>query len=104
MNASFRRRMLPYVLLSPLVVFIGALSFVPTAVTTVQAFFRVMPLDPPTRFIGLGNFKALFTNPVKIGTCAAFANRKNVRPATSVANGAGARSGVVTPMPPPPML
>jgi multiple sugar transport system permease protein len=64
MNASFRRRMLPYVLLSPLVVFIGALSFVPTAVTTVQAFFRVMPLDPPTRFIGLGNFKALFTNPV----------------------------------------
>jgi multiple sugar transport system permease protein len=64
MNASFRRRMLPYVLLSPLVVFIGALSFVPTAVTTVQAFFRVMPLDPPTQFIGLGNFKALFTNPV----------------------------------------
>ena len=64
MNASFRRRMLPYVLLSPLVVFIGALSFVPTAVTTVQAFFRVMPLDPPTEFIGLGNFKALFTNPV----------------------------------------
>lgn len=64
MNASFRRRMLPYVLLSPLVVFIGALSFVPTAVTTVQAFFRVMPLDPPTQFVGLGNFKALFTNPV----------------------------------------
>jgi multiple sugar transport system permease protein len=64
MNASFRRRMLPYVLISPLVVFIGALSFVPTAVTTVQAFFRVMPLDPPTRFIGLGNFRELFTNPV----------------------------------------
>jgi multiple sugar transport system permease protein len=64
MNASFRRRMLPYVLLSPLVVFIGALSFVPTAVTTVEAFFRVMPLDPPTRFVGLGNFRELFTNPV----------------------------------------
>ena len=64
MNASFRRRMLPYVLISPLVVFIGALSFVPTAVTTVEAFFRVMPLDPPTRFIGLGNFRELFTNPV----------------------------------------
>ena len=31
MSASFRRRMLPYVLISPLVVFIGALSFVPTA-------------------------------------------------------------------------
>jgi multiple sugar transport system permease protein len=54
--------MLPYILLSPLVVFIGALSFVPTAVTTVEAFFRVMPLDPPTRFIGLGNFRALFAD------------------------------------------
>jgi multiple sugar transport system permease protein len=56
--------MLPYILLSPLVVFIGALSFVPTLDTTVEAFFRVMPLDPPTRFIGLGNFRALFDNPV----------------------------------------
>jgi multiple sugar transport system permease protein len=64
MSASFRRRMLPYVLISPLVVFIGALSFVPTADTTIEAFFRVMPLDPPTRFIGLGNFKELFANPV----------------------------------------
>jgi multiple sugar transport system permease protein len=64
MSASFRRRMLPYVLISPLLVFIGALSFVPTADTTVEAFFRVMPLDPPTRFTGLGNFRELFTNPV----------------------------------------
>ncbi len=54
--------MLPYILLSPLLVFIGALSFVPTADTTVEAFFRVMPLDPPTRFIGLGNFRALFAD------------------------------------------
>ena len=54
--------MLPYILLSPLVVFIGALSFVPTADTTVEAFFRVMPLNPPTQFIGLGNFRALFAN------------------------------------------
>jgi multiple sugar transport system permease protein len=57
-----RHRLLPYVLVSPLVVFIGALSFVPTADTTVEAFFRVMPLDPPTRFTGLGNFRALFAN------------------------------------------
>ena len=54
--------MLPYILLSPLLVFIGALSFVPTADTTVEAFFRVMPLDPPTRFIGLGNFRAVFAD------------------------------------------
>jgi multiple sugar transport system permease protein len=64
MSGSFRRRLLPYVLLAPLVVFIGALSFVPTADTTVEAFFRVMPLDPPARFTGLGNFRALFTNSV----------------------------------------
>jgi multiple sugar transport system permease protein len=57
-----RHRLLPYILVSPLVVFIGAMSFVPTADTTVEAFFRVMPLDPPTRFAGLGNFRALFAN------------------------------------------
>jgi multiple sugar transport system permease protein len=54
--------MLPYILLSPLVVFIGALSFVPTADTAVEAFFRVMPLDPPNKFVGLGNFRALFAD------------------------------------------
>ena len=63
MSSTPRRRgLLPYVLISPLVVFIGALSFVPTADTAVEAFFRVMPLDPPTRFTGLGNFRALFAN------------------------------------------
>jgi multiple sugar transport system permease protein len=64
LSATFRRRILPYVLVSPLVVFIGALSFVPTVDTTVEAFFRVMPLDPPTRFTGLGNFRALFSDSV----------------------------------------
>jgi multiple sugar transport system permease protein len=54
--------LLPYILLSPLVVFIGALSFVPTVDTAVEAFFRVSPLDPPSRFTGLGNFRALFAN------------------------------------------
>ena len=62
MSARRRGRLLPYILVSPLVVFIGALSFVPTADTTVEAFFRVMPLDPPTRFTGIGNFRALFEN------------------------------------------
>ena len=63
MSSARRGRLLPYILLSPLVVFIGALSFVPTADTTVEAFFRVMPLNPPTQFTGLGNFRALFANP-----------------------------------------
>jgi ABC-type sugar transport system permease subunit len=63
LNPTLGRRLLPYILISPLVVFIGALSFVPTADTTVEAFFRVMPLDPPTRFTGFGNFRRLFANP-----------------------------------------
>jgi len=63
LSSARRGRLLPYILLSPLVVFIGALSFVPTADTTVEAFFRVMPLNPPTQFTGLGNFRALFANP-----------------------------------------
>jgi multiple sugar transport system permease protein len=66
MGVARRGRLLPYILLSPLVVFIGALSFVPTADTAVEAFFRVMPLDPPARFTGLGNFRALFANSVII--------------------------------------
>ncbi len=58
-----RGRFLPYILLSPLVLFIGALALYPTILTTVQAFFTVNPLDPPTRFAGLANFQALFRNP-----------------------------------------
>jgi multiple sugar transport system permease protein len=64
LSAPLRGRILPYILVSPLVVFIGVLSFVPTVDTTVEAFFRVMPLDPPNRFIGFGNFRALFANSV----------------------------------------
>ena len=64
MNPTLGRRLLPYILISPLVVFIGALSFVPTVDTTVEAFFQVMPLNPPTRFTGFGNFRRLFANPV----------------------------------------
>jgi multiple sugar transport system permease protein len=64
LSTPWRGRMLPYILVSPLIVFIGALSFVPTVDTTVEAFFRVMPLDPPNRFAGLGNFRALFANSV----------------------------------------
>lgn len=61
-RAARRGRLLPWLLVAPLVVFIAALSFYPTVVTTIEAFFRVSPLDPPTRFNGLGNFRALFAN------------------------------------------
>jgi multiple sugar transport system permease protein len=64
LSAPLRGRILPYVLVSPLVIFIGVLSFVPTVDTTVEAFFRVMPLNPPNRFIGFGNIRALVANSV----------------------------------------
>jgi multiple sugar transport system permease protein len=50
---------LPYFLVSPLALFIVALALVPAAFTIGAAFFRVDELDPPTRFIGLGNFVRL---------------------------------------------
>ena len=61
-RSARRGRLLPWLLVAPLVAFIAALSIYPTVVTTVEAFFRVSPLDPPTRFYGLGNFRALFAN------------------------------------------
>jgi multiple sugar transport system permease protein len=51
------------VLLSPLVLFIGVLGLYPTIITTVEAFFTVDPVDPPTRFAGLANFSQLVQNP-----------------------------------------
>lgn len=57
-----RGRLLPWLLVAPLVAFVALLSIYPTAVTTVEAFFRVSPLDPPTRFNGLANFRTLFGN------------------------------------------
>jgi multiple sugar transport system permease protein len=59
-----RRRFdpLPYLLVSPLALFIIGLALVPAAFTIVEAFFRVNSLDPPTRFTGLGNFRRLFAD------------------------------------------
>jgi multiple sugar transport system permease protein len=51
---------LPYLLVSPLALFIIALALIPAVFTIAAAFFRVDELDPPTRFIGLGNFIRLF--------------------------------------------
>lgn len=47
---------LPYLLVTPLAVFVIGLAIVPAVVTIVEAFFRVQPLDPPTTFSGLQNF------------------------------------------------
>lgn len=61
-RSARRGHLLPWMLVAPLVVFIALLSLYPTAATTVESFFRVSPLDPPTRFNGLANYRALFAN------------------------------------------
>ena len=53
---------LPYLLVTPLAVFIIGLALIPAAFTIIESFYRVNPLDPPTRFDGLGNFHRLFAN------------------------------------------
>jgi ABC-type sugar transport system permease subunit len=64
--AGRRRRrpdLLPYLLVAPLAVIIVVLAVLPAGYSLVQAFYRVQPLDPPTRFAGLTNFRALAHNP-----------------------------------------
>ena len=58
-----RERLLPYALISPLLVTIVGLALVPAGFTVVQSFFTVNPLDPPTRFSGFTNFADLFDTP-----------------------------------------
>lgn len=54
-----------YLLVSPLVVLILALSLYPTLVTLVQSFVHVDPLTPPQHFVGLQNYSQLLhTNAV----------------------------------------
>jgi multiple sugar transport system permease protein len=53
----------PYVLVAPVALFIILLAIGPALFTVVEAFFRVNPLDPPTRFDGLGNFRRLLDDP-----------------------------------------
>jgi multiple sugar transport system permease protein len=55
---------LPYLLVTPLALFIIGLALVPAAFTIIESFYRVNPLDPPTRFDGIGNFRRLFANNV----------------------------------------
>lgn len=55
--------LLPYALVLPLAVIVIGLALVPAGVTIVQSFYRVSVLDPPTRFFGWGNFRALLQTP-----------------------------------------
>jgi len=59
-----RRRvdLLPYVLVTPLALFIVGLALIPAGFTIVESFFRIQELNPPDKFTGLGNFERLFSN------------------------------------------
>lgn len=58
-----RSAALPYLLILPLVAMIGALALYPTYVTLSQSFYRVDPLEPPVRFIGLQNYSRVLADP-----------------------------------------
>lgn len=60
----------PYVLISPLVLFIGLLSLYPTFLTLTQSFVLVDPLVGPRHFIGLTNYVQLFETPQVMGAWA----------------------------------
>jgi multiple sugar transport system permease protein len=69
-RGAARRRLdlLPYALVTPLALFILGLAIVPAVYTLGQSFFRVQELDPPTRFNGLDNFRALASDPAVRGS------------------------------------
>jgi len=54
--------LLPYGLVTPLMIFIVGLALIPAGYTVIAAFFRVQPLNPPDRFNGIDNFVSLFSS------------------------------------------
>jgi multiple sugar transport system permease protein len=64
-----RRRfeVLPYLLIAPVAIFIILLAFVPAIFTIIQSFFKVNPLNPPTRFVGVQNFIDLWRDSAVTG-------------------------------------
>ncbi len=53
---------LPYVMVAPLLVFIGWLALYPTVLTAYGAFVHDDALAPPKHFTGFGNFQSVFNN------------------------------------------
>lgn len=68
--AKKRGSWFPYLLISPLVLFIGLLSLYPTLLTLTQSFVLVDPLVGVRHFIGLTNYVQLFENPEVMGAWA----------------------------------
>ena len=55
--------LLPYALIAPIIIFMILLALTPAVFTSVASFFKVQPLDPPTKFFGLQNFRDIFQDP-----------------------------------------
>ncbi len=53
---------LPYTMIAPLLVFIGALALYPTVKTAYAAFVHDWALEPPSHFAGFANFQDVFNN------------------------------------------
>lgn len=51
---------LPYLLVTPVTLFIAGLALLPAVFAVAQSFFVVDALDPPMRWAGLSNFTGLF--------------------------------------------
>jgi len=60
--------LLPYALISPLILFIICLAITPAVYTSIAAFFKVQPLNPPTHFSGLDNFRDIIHNSAVISS------------------------------------
>ena len=61
-RASRSDRALPYVMVGPLLAFIGFLALYPTVLTVVGAFMHNDALDPTNHSTGLQNFSGVFGN------------------------------------------
>lgn len=61
-RAGRRFDILPYLLVTPVTLFIIVLALIPAGYTIVQSFFTVDALHPPERFSGLKNFQNLLAD------------------------------------------
>ncbi len=56
------RKIVPYILLIPTLLIIGLFIYFPGFLTFQKSFYRVSPFGNRSIFVGLGNFKLLFTS------------------------------------------
>lgn len=63
MNTRFPNRILPYLLISPMIIIVMIFFLVPSLQSLYLSFFRVNPLGNKMIFVGLENFARLVTNP-----------------------------------------